>query len=255
MGRPHIEFVQSADVPEEEIVVGVFAGAKRRLLSADDADGSWTGLVRRGAGSTFDLSGDSRPLELFGLRGSLTLAGADFHAGSYAFVPAHADDASVTVDDDALVLVMVEPESEAGGGGRVDVIDTNERRLEDHGVEGVPPGLVIKLLRVDEEKGDWTWICAGPPGWREDRAEIHPTVEEALVLRGDVLLGERGEMGPGSYFWRPPMVRHGPMYSRGGNLIFFRTKGGGMAVTYEEVPGWRQLVDEYRSREPLYLGE
>jgi hypothetical protein len=156
MGRPHIEFVQSADVPEEEIAVGVFAGARRRLLSADDADGSWTGLVRLGAGTAYDLSG-SRPVELFGLRGALTLAGEDVSAGFYAFVPARADKASVAVRDDALVLVMVEPESESGGG-RVEVIDTNERRLEDHGVEGVPPGLVIKLQRVDEEKGDWTWI-------------------------------------------------------------------------------------------------
>jgi hypothetical protein len=254
MGRPHVEFIQSADVPEERLVDGVFAGALRRLLSADDVDGSWTGLLRLEPGPTFDLTAGGGPIELFGLRGSATLASGPFGPGSYAYVPARADAASIVATEEALVLTMVERESETGGGA-VEVIDTNERRLEDHGVEGVPPGLVIKLLRVDEEKGDWTWICAGPPGWREDRAEIHPTVEEALVLRGDVLLGERGEMSPGSYFWRPPMVRHGPMYSRGGNLIFFRTKGGGMAVTYEEVPGWRKLVESYRAREPLYLGE
>jgi ChrR-like protein with cupin domain len=254
MARPHIEFIEAGDVPEEDATDGVFAGAPRRLLSADDTDGSWTGVVRLAGGARYDLSSGTRPLELFGLRGSLVLAGQEFHAGSYAYVPAARDDGSLSVTDESLVLVMAEPESD-GEGGAAEVIDTNERRLEDHGVEGVPPGLVIKLLRVDEEKGDWTWICAGPPGWREDRAEIHPTVEEALVLRGDVLLGERGEMRPGSYFWRPPMVRHGPMYSRGGNLIFFRTKGGGMEVTYEEVPGWRALVEDYRSREPLYLGE
>jgi len=255
MGRPHIEFIQAADAPEHEIAEGILAGLPCRVLSADDSDGSWTGIVRLATGSSHDLGGNARPVELFGLRGSLSLAGADFGPGSYAWVAARTEDCSVDVAEEALVLAMVEPETDGRGDAGVEVVDTNEQRLEDHGVEGVPPGLVIKLLRVDEEKGDWTWICAGPPGWREDRAEIHPTVEEALVLRGDVLLGERGEMTAGSYFWRPPMVRHGPMYSRGGNLIFFRTKGGGMEVSYESVPGWRELVEAYRDREPLYLGE
>jgi hypothetical protein len=254
MGRPHIEFIEASDVPEQEIADGPFAGMPCRVLSSDDVDGSSTAIVRLPAGSTLDFGEGTRPVELFGLRGTSTLAGADFGPGSYAWVPALPDDGSIDVAEETLVLAMVEPESDETRGA-VEVIDTNERRLEDHGVDGVPPGLVIKLLRVDEEKGDWTWMCAGPPGWREDRAEIHPTVEEALVLRGDVLLGERGEMSAGSYFWRPPMVRHGPMYSRGGNLIFFRTKGGGMEVTYESVPGWRQLVEAYRNREPLYLGE
>ena len=76
MGRPHIEFIEASDVPEQEIAEGAFAGAPCRVLSADDVDGSWTGIVRLSAGSTHDLGGGARPVELFGLRGSLTLAGA-----------------------------------------------------------------------------------------------------------------------------------------------------------------------------------
>jgi len=113
---------------------------------------------------------------------------------------------------------------------------------------------VIKLLRVDPVRSDWTWVAATVPGWEEQRAEIHPTVEECLMLRGDILLGERGVMTAGSYFWRPPMVHHGPMVSRDGGLFFFRTKGGGMDVTWEDVPGWRELVQPYVDREPYYRG-
>lgn len=145
-------------------------------------------------------------------------------------------------------------EAGVASAGAVEVIDTHEQKLADHGTPGVPPGLVIKLLHVDEDRGDWTWLASTPPGWQEDRAEVHPTVEEALVLRGDVLLGGRGEMGPGDYFWRPPNVPHGPMYTRQGHVIFFRTKGGGMEVSYEQVPGWRETVEEYREREAFYGG-
>lgn len=253
MGRPHLEFIRSSEVPLRPLGCGPFAGVPARVLSEDDETGAYTALVELPHGHRADLSGGARAVELFGLRGELSLEAQPFGAGSYAYVDRGAADAPLDAHGDGLVLAMVEEEGLPPAAAPIEVIDTNRRRLDDHGVAGVPPGLVIKLLRVDEARGDWTWLCAGPPGWQEDRAEIHPTVEEALVLRGDVLLGERGGMVAGDYFWRPPYVRHGPMYSRGGNLIFFRTKGGGMDVTYEEVPGWQRLVDAYRDAEPLFM--
>jgi len=256
VARPHLEFIRSAGVPARRLEDGPLAGAQARILSEDDETGACTALVALPASHRADLSGGRRAVELFGLSGEASLAGRPFAAGAYAHVPAGAQQALFEARSDALVLAMFEQEQDVLDPvtAPIEVIDTNQRRLADHGVAGVPPGLVIKLLRVDEARGDWTWICSTPPGWQEDRAEIHPTVEEAFVLRGDVLLGERGEMGPGDYFWRPPNVRHGPMYTRAGHLIFFRTKGGGMAVSYEEVPGWQRLVDAYRDAEPLYLG-
>jgi hypothetical protein len=254
MGRPHIEFIQSAEVEPTTLDRGPFAGLAARVLSEDDETGAFSALVGLGAGAVVDLAGSSRPLELFGLRGELTLAGQPFVPGSYAYVPSGTSEASLAAQGDAELFVMLEDERPAGPGDELTVIDTNEQRLADHGIESVPPGLVIKLLRVDAERGDWTWIAAGAPGWQEDRAEVHPTVEEALMLRGDILLGHRGEMSAGCYFWRPPMVHHGPMYSRGGNVFFFRTKGGGMEVTYENVPGWQEMVETYRAKEPLYQG-
>jgi hypothetical protein len=136
--------------------------------------------------------------------------------------------------------------------GELLVVDTEELRWEDRSIAAVPPGLTIKRLRVDEETGERTWLAACVPGWCEDRAEIHPTVEEAFLVRGDTLLGERGEMTPGCYFWRPPLVRHGPMTTRDGCLVFFRTKGGALEVEYEDVPGWRDLVTDYVARRPYF---
>lgn len=252
MGRPHIEFIHSWEAPSTPVTDGPFGGTNQRILSEDDETGARTSLVELTQGWSGDLGRSERRIELLTLRGACQLGDARFGEGCYADLPARADDSLLVAVADALLLVMVEDPGGTVGGPTV-VIDTHELRLELPGPD-IPPGLAIKRLRVDERRGDWTWIGAGAPGYLEDRAEIHPTVEEAFVLRGDVLVGERGEMGPGDYFWRPPNVRHGPIYCRSGRLIFFRTKGGGLSTTYEEVPDWRDIVDRYRSQESLYQG-
>ena len=251
MGRKHIEFAQAYEVEQKHHSEGPLAGAVEQRQSEDDETGAFTSIVTFPAGWQGDWSGLERPFELFGLKGAGKLGGAQFDAGFYAYAPSGAEGATFTATTETQLLLMVEA-VEPKRGGSVEIQDTNELKWADHGVAGVPPGLVIKLLRVDAENGDWTWIAAGPAGWQEDRAEIHPTVEEALMLSGDILLGHRGVMSPGSYFWRVPDIEHGPMYTLDGNTIFFRTKGGAMAVTWVEVPGWKKLVDDYKATKPLY---
>ena len=250
MARPHVEFVQSFDVAPDAVPAGPFAGLERRLLSQDDETGASTALVSIPAGREIVLGGSDRPSELFVLSGEGELASRVIRAGTYAYVPSESPGGTLALAAEALVLVMAEAASRARG--EVLVVDTEELRWEERSIAAVPPGLTIKRLRVDEETGERTWLAACVPGWCEDRAEIHPTVEEAFLIRGDTLLGERGEMSPGCYFWRPPLVRHGPMTTRDGCLVFFRTKGGGLEVEYEDVPGWSALVADYVARRPYF---
>jgi hypothetical protein len=254
MGRPHIEFIESHEVPVEPVETAPLAGTMRRLLSEDDETGASTAIVTFPAGWRGDLAGN-RPIELFGLRGTLDLDGRRLGPGCYAYVEPATARRTLTAAEAADVLVMIEPEQEPSSEASPSVIDITQGRWQPPGLDAdVPPGILIKLLRVDPVARDWTWVASTVPGWEEQRAEVHPTVEECLMLRGDVLLGERGVMTAGSYFWRPPMVHHGPMFTRNGGLFFFRTKGGGMEVTWEEVPGWRALVSDYVEREPYYQG-
>jgi hypothetical protein len=254
MGRPHIEFIESHEVAVEPLTEGPFAGARRRLLSEDDETEASTAIVSFPAGWSADVAGN-RPIELFALRGTIALDGQRIGPGGYAYLPPTGKQRLLSATAAADVLVMIEPEQEALSDEPLSIIDTTEGRWQPPGLDAdVPPGILIKLLRVDPVARDWTWVAATVPGWEEQRAEVHPTVEECLMLRGDTLLGERGVMTAGSYFWRPPMVHHGPMYTRNGGLFFFRTKGGGMDVTWEDVPNWRELVDSYVEREPYYQG-
>ena len=250
MGRPHIEFVEARDVAAEPLRAGAFAGSRRRLLSEDGETGAWTGLLDLERGWEGDVGGLERPVELFVLSGVLSVGNRELSAGQYSYATG-VDAAMLATREQAVVLVMVEPVGE--GSGPAEFVDTAALPYRPSGRHAeIPPGIVNKRLRVDPSTGDETWLAAVVPEWMESRAEIHPTVEECFMIRGDILLGERGVMGPGSYFWRPPMVRHGPMYSRSGGLFFFRSKGGGLGVDYEDVPGWEQVVNDYARSEAYF---
>ncbi len=253
MSRPHIEFVQSLDIEPQVVAAGPFAGAGSRVLSEDPDTGASTATLAIPAGFSTDVGDADRPLELFVLRGEAELAGRPLSAGCYVHLPAGHEGCRLNSEPGADVLAMVNDPAPASDDAPL-IVDSRELRWVASSIAAVPPGLVNKRLRQDPQSGERTWVAACVPGWMEERAEVHPTVEESLMLSGDLLLGTRGAMTPGCYFWRPPMVPHGPMYTRGGAQFFFRTKGGTLEVDYETVPEWDRLVDAYREDEPLFAG-
>lgn len=249
MARPHIESIPAYGVAPEEVSDGPLAGSRRRLLSADDADGSSTALHSFPAGWSGDLGGQ-RPLELLVLSGSGSVGGRPLRAGTWAWVPAGAA-GRLAFDADSDVLVMVEVERAAGG--EIELVDIVDARFEEIAVvEGVPIGLVLKTLRVDPENGERTWIAGAPAGWLGHRGEIHPTVEEALLLKGDCLLKNSGQMVAGDYFWRPGGIHHGPFATREGMLYFFRTKGGDLEVEWDDPADWPEEARAYYDAEPFF---
>jgi hypothetical protein len=253
MARPHIEFVNVLNVPEREVTDGAFAGAFRRTLSEDDESGAYTAVVSLPPGWKADLNDSPRPFEVFGLDGAFTLAGQILGPGDYAYAGTDNADRVLSAAAPALVLVMLEEEREPAGPTKpIEVIDSNRMSWEQHEFTDADPGVLNKILRIDPETGDWTWLSGAVRGRREGREEIHSAVEESLCLRGDCLLGKRGGMGPGDYFWRPGRIPHGPLTSINGNLIFNRSKGGGMDLKQFEVPGGQGMIDTYLAREPFF---
>ncbi len=103
-------------------------------------------------------------------------------------------------------------------------------------VKGPAPGLRLKLLWRNDETGAYSRLLSVDPGWSEPRLEHHDCSEEAFVLSGEMTLGALGTMRCGAYFWRPPGIKHGPMHSREGAVIFIRTDGA-LVNYYSTVDG------------------
>ena len=64
------------------------------------------------------------------------------------------------------------------------------------------------------------------------------------MLRGDLMMPERGYAAPGSYLANPPDFWHGPWTSHGGNLHLVQTVTP-VGIEYRDYAGGPELVEEY----------
>ncbi|MBL26287.1 MAG: hypothetical protein CMM50_01875 [Rhodospirillaceae bacterium] len=68
------------------------------------------------------------------------------------------------------------------------------------------PGIDVKVLMKDEERGLMTALFRWAPG-SELPDHVHTDIEQTYVLEGS-LADHEGEAGPGDYVWRPAGSRH-----------------------------------------------
>ena len=78
---------------------------------------------------------------------------------------------------------------------------------------------------MDDKSGAYSRLISADAGWIESRQEHHDCVEEVYMISGDMTMGELGTMTSGGYIWRPPLIKHGPMQTNAGGLMFIRTDG------------------------------
>jgi hypothetical protein len=246
VSRPHIEFIDAFAQPQRAVASGPFAGASAQILSEDADTGASTALVSLPAGWSGDLAANTQPSELLVLSGAVELEDQPrpLTPGMYLFGPGGG--AGRLRSRKAALVFAMQDEPRPEQDGEPTTVDPETMRWSALGADsGTPPGIVFKRLRLDPDTGDWTYLLSVAPGWQDNQAEVHPTIQEGFVLRGDCLLGTRGVMRPGSYFWRPSMVPHGPIFTHYGSLYLFRTKGGSWEVSYQAVPGWQELIVGY----------
>jgi quercetin dioxygenase-like cupin family protein len=80
-------------------------------------------------------------------------------------------------------------------------------------------GLWIKVLR--EQQGTLSYLLRLAPG-ASLPAHRHPQDEECVVLEGEVSVGTRHALGPGSYHLAHRGALHAPLHTRAGALLFLR---------------------------------
>ena len=82
------------------------------------------------------------------------------------------------------------------------------------------PGLEIKVLMVDRDTGFQSFLLRLAPGCQLP-AHDHGSLEECLLLEGDMLIGDRA-YSQGDYHAALPGSRHAPISTRNGGLVFIR---------------------------------
>lgn len=245
MGRPFIEFVQAQVLDWSR---GLYGGARPdvdvRMLSLDDDTGASSTLLRYAPGYERSIAEElAADEELFVLDGDLTIDGTRYDRYGYAHLPAGTPRREVSSEQGAVVLTFFSAEPSAkevnvGDGGDEDPrlvrhVDAFAGEWGGNFHPRFPAGAGRKFLRQDPLDGEQTWVLGTMPLRWGHRPEKHPVVEEMYLLSG-TLIGHRGTMHAGAYFWRPPEEWHGPFGSPTGNLMIFRTKGGPLSTVYTE---------------------
>lgn len=211
----------------------VAEGTQVRILSKDAVDGAVTCMWRLPAGWSLQgghaLAGGE---SMFVLQGEVTVGERRFGPRCFGYRPAHtARDALATRDGTVLLMMwdaspaLVEPaEATASDDGTI-FIDTGATPARPTFVDGPVPGITVKVLRQVPETGGMTLLVSIPPGWHEPRAEHHDCIEESFKLEGDMRLVENGiehTLLAGDYFFRPPRIKHGPMWTTAGTTSLIR---------------------------------
>jgi hypothetical protein len=227
--RPHVELIDERDLiwhlAEFEHATGT---AEQRNLSYDEEDGSASLKVRFTSDWSRPAGVHVAETEWLVLSGQVTIgdtvlgpegywhapvgvwtpelrvtAGTEIllfrEFGDWHFEPAQESLSSVRDDQRLIVL-------DTASMPWIDVKDGSPMRFD---LGGTPvPGLYIKMLHRDEKTGFYSRLIKAKPGWREEPLAHHPCSEEAYCLDGGFDYNY-GKMWPGTYFWRPALIRHG----------------------------------------------
>ncbi|MSO66126.1 MAG: DUF4437 domain-containing protein [Alphaproteobacteria bacterium] len=283
MARPHLEFIPAQVVPwQRGLAGGARPEVETRILSLDETNGATSVIIRYPAGfarnAAEHLAADE---EFLVLDGAIEINGQVHGRQCYGFFPAGFVRHSVFVPSGAVVLTFFSAEPVSHDGTPADglyrperlvrFLDTRRMAGDEKAREKLFPGIktsgpLHKRLKTDPVTNEITWLVAIRGGWAMTQTEIHPCVEEEYALTGE-LVGPHGTMRPGSYFWRPPGIEHGPFATLTGCLRLVRGVGGKYTATLADAPdpprfdvpyrpilppAYRDYVRSYRDSETNY---
>jgi len=235
MARQHIDFVQTQFLPWQSGLPGGQRPELRvKVLSRDDQDGSCSVIARYPAGwERAEPESCEADEEFLVLKGGLTIDDTTYGERTYACLPAGMARNRVRVTEETVVIAFFNygPPVFHAGSPRpssyderklVRFIDTrNQAWVDDEALNGR-----FLWLRRDPNTADLSYLqTARPAVGTGGQAETHPHAQEMFMLSGE-LHGGRGIYRPGSYFWRPQGIKHGPFGSLTGIVLIHRSIGG-----------------------------
>jgi hypothetical protein len=237
----------------------MFFGLEGIVLSCDYLAGSLTAVVT--IPSAWQYAGEMHDgtVELFVLDGRMSVNTEDVRCGTYVHLPQGAGAVDVASASGATVVVAFNPDMprfpppysqltitkwwtepwRATADGSHGAFHKSLRRPDFSGpdFEGGPGGFFRLVLLT--------------PGYSDCRQHVHHECwEEALVLRGDLLLAGSGQVGLGGYFAHPQEFWHGPFVSHGGALLLTQTDAPMGKWEFREDLHGEELVGEHLDSTP-----
>jgi hypothetical protein len=227
--RPHVEIIDSADLIWHPAEFPHSSGeARQQHLAYDEEDGSLSAKVRFDTDWSRPAGVHDAETEWFVLSGQVRLGDEVLGEGGYWMAPTGVWTPAVEVAAGTEILLFreygdwaFEPADGDRPGVRPDqvLVVVHSAQEEWLPVEvgspmrfdlgGTPvEGLFIKMLHRDAQTGFYTRLIKAKGGWREHPLAHHPVYEEAYCLEGGFEYNF-GTMWPGTYFFRPALVRHG----------------------------------------------
>jgi hypothetical protein len=235
-------------------------GLKGALMSRDGKSGSQTYIMEIPPGFKGRTDAKFASLELFVLRGDLSLNGAGtVGASGYVHLPQLCGGGEVTSKAGALAICFWNPNLPAYPFPVTRNLAVNSFAKEWTNSMPGAHGVMHKSLRIPDpvphpnDEG----FDGGPGGYLRfqyiapqmiaDQEHVHHECwEEIILLQGDVLLLNEGQMGIGSVVGHPQEWYHAPFVSRSGALILVHTDGPmGYPWPPREYPQGRCLCEQY----------
>jgi hypothetical protein len=236
--------------------VALTSGQEGAVVTVDRRSGARTELVRLDPGWAYRGDGDDATAELFVLEGEVVSAGQRARAGGYVLVGQGYGQSQLSSAKGATVIVLHNrdmPLFPPPHGSNYVLSSWREpwQQTAKPGIEA--HGSFHKSLRRPDFSepfhggpGGLVRLSMLMPGYADGRQHVHhDCYEEMVLLRGDLLMPERGLMGPGTFLGNPQELWHAPVVSLGGALLLIHTDAPQGPWGFRPYPDGDALAEEY----------
>lgn len=243
---------------------GPLGGCTGALMSKDKVSGALTYVIEFPAGWQSRFDAKEASLEFFVLSGNLTMNGDEVGSGGYIHLPQLLGGAELGSRTGATAFAFYNPNMPSFA-----YPVTRNRTIKSwqgEWINSMPGahGVMHKSLRqpdpvphptlegFDGGPGGFLKFMYISPGMIAEQEHVHhECFEEIILLQGDVLLVNEGQMGIGSVVCHPQEWYHAPFYSKSGALILVHTDSPmGYPWPGRDYPNSRKLAAEYLDNLP-----
>lgn len=259
MARAHVECIHVDDLAWSPAALPGSQGvARQKILSMDWETKAASIYMQFEAGWQRPRGYHHADTEYYVVEGELKVEARVLYPGCYFRAPKYLAVGPLSSENGCTLLYY--REGPAGYAisersmGKIDAaatfVDTNEMEWDEIFVDGPPTGLKIKLLFLDPVTKAYSRLIRAEPGWVDHRLAHHPCMEEAFTLAGDMEYNF-GPLQPGTYFYRPPRIKHGHFIAGPQGTVWLIRTDGELVNLYTSPEGEPENYDPHSDLAPV----